>query len=252
VRGAVVAIVAAALLALSPGEALARGKSCREVSDVVGYEHCRRYGAGWSEEKSAAISLELSLGAVFLDPRGRTMVGSFGKRDPSSFRYRGDLVGHSLGVGNLGLRVGYAFTSWAYAGFDFELGMGQNSLPHAHDAGFDVAPTSGTLNSFGLGGGLYGGLRVPIGFVSLRLETLFGGRAIMAGQTTTSEAMVRRGATVSLSTWTIEPRLWLDIWADPWLTLSGFGGLDALHPADRVGGVALGFHGDAYDGAFLW
>ncbi len=253
-RPRTIAIVTASvcLAAACPGRAFARGKSCTEVSDVVGYEHCRRYGVGWSEEKAAPVSLELSLGAFFLDPRHRTMSGGFGKYAHGSFDYSGDLVGHSLAVGDLGIRMNVTFAPWAYAGWEIDVGGGSNSLPRTHAGGYDLAPTEGGLNSFGFGGGLFGGLRVPLGFVSLRLETLFGGRTILMGQEATNANGVPRSASVSLSQWTIEPRASFDIWVEPWLTLSPFGGVNALHYVDHFGGVAIGFHGKAYDGAFLW
>lgn len=249
--------VAMAALALSmvvafPSAAFARGKSCHEVSDIVGFEHCTRYGNGWALERSAPFAFELTLGGDWLDTVPRTLQGSFGKNQKGSFQYPGGLVGHSLGVGTLGMRFDGYFVPWAYAGIELDFGVGSNSLPRTSAGGYSIAPSDGQVNSFGFGGGLFGGLRVPLGYLSLRLESLFGGRAIMAGQAAQMPPAAPRDATVSLSAWSIEPRAFLDVWVEPWMTLSGFGGVNALHYQDHFGGVAIGFHGRSYDGAFLW
>src|SRR5689334_23130804 len=92
------------LVAASKGAAASR-KGCHEVSDVVGYERCTRYGAGWSVEKAPPLALELVVEVSRLDPRGHTMSGNFGKGQSGMFTYPGDAVGHALEMVGLGPRI---------------------------------------------------------------------------------------------------------------------------------------------------
>ncbi len=234
-----------------PREAFA-SRGCREVSDVVGYEHCTRYGFGWAEEHSAPILLELSLGPTFLDTKNRTMSGSFGKNQKGSFEYPGSRVGHGVSDRSLGLRIGAPFVPWAYAGFELGFGGGSNKLPATTTSEYSVSASTSGINGFAFHGGAYGGLRAPLGYLSIRVETLFGGHMIGTSQIARDAKGSSRSATVNVATWVIEPRVYADVWVAPWMTLSVFGGINAVHFADKTAGLSIGFHGRNYDGAFLW
>jgi hypothetical protein len=181
------------------------------------------------------------------------MSGSFGKNAPGSFKYSGNEVGHSLYAVPLSMRIGIPFVPWAYAGMELQFGLGGNRLPATEANNYVISESSGNpATSVEFGGGLYGGLRAPLGYLSLRAEAFLGGRTISTSQVARSYLEGSRSASVSLDTWVIEPRVFLDIWVAPWMTLSGFGGMNVLHFSDHNGGLVLGFHGSHYDGAFLW
>jgi hypothetical protein len=205
-----------------------------------------------AKHKGPAVLFEASLGAMFLDPRNRTLNGSFGRYESSSFSYSGNLVGHALSVGTLGLRLETPFNEWLYAGIEADLGFGGTSLPGSDMDGYSIEDTRGASLSLGGAGLLFMGLRVPLGYVSMRFESAFGVRAIATRQTTVDPYGYERAAMVGLTVWSVEPHALFDIWLTPRVTLSGFGGINAFHYVDRFGGIALGFHGQKYDGGFLW
>lgn len=225
-------------------------KACVETSHVVGYSSCRRYGRGWTLESAVPFTFELTLGASFMDTSTRTMRGSFGKKSKDAFAYPGSVIGHSLGVATLGTRFLFPFVSWFYAGFALELGAGGNTLPRTNAGPYWISSTAGWVNSFGFAGGAFAGVRVPLGYVAFRLETTIGGRAIWVSQRAAPLPKTPEPATVSIETGAIEPRAFVDLWAAPWLTTSGFVGFDALHPRDFLVGMSLGFHARSYDGGF--
>lgn len=250
-RRAASAMVALVALAWS-SSAAARGKGCVEVSDVVGYEHCTRYGGTWSVEKSFPIVAELAVSRWSLDPRGITLRGNFGKHEPGTFEYSGDLALSQAVLWGGDLRfTGYP-TGPFYLGIQVGGAGGHLALPSVSASGYRVDASSGAVNAFGMDGGLLLGFRVPIGFLSARLETMLGGRVVLAGQDATSGEYGTRGATVSAGRGVVEQRLLLDAWIGPRTTLSAFGGIDVTHVEDRVLGLAIGLHGRSFDGAFFW
>jgi hypothetical protein len=240
-----------ATLALA-GAAEARGKSCVEVSDVVGYQHCSRYGRAWSLESSFPISAEFSLSRWTLDPRGVTMRGNFGKNQTGTFEYSGDLALSPATLWGGEVRITGAPFPWLYIGGALGGAGGQIALPSVHTLGYDVSATSSGVNAAGLLGGLLVGLRVPASIFSVRVEALLGGRVMLATQDARDVEHGLRTATVSAGRGVIEPHLLFDYWLTPNATLTAWGGFDAAHLQDRVFGVMIGAHGRAFDGAYLW
>ena len=252
--GSVKALVAASALgALAvPTRAYARG--CSERSDIVGYEHCRRYGDSWAAERAIGIMVETSISYAWLDPRGRTISGDFGKGQTGTYGYSGNLVGHNMSGLPWTVRIGYAFLPWLYAGGEGEIGAASDHMPGTTSNGYAISPAGGGINAWTAGGGAYGGLRLPLTYISLRAETLFGGRFIGVSQDARSLASTTvRSASSSLGVGIIEPRFFVDFWVDPMVTVSLYGGFNALHTGDRIGGLMIGLHGRNYDGSFaLW
>jgi hypothetical protein len=241
------------LLALAfPAPAYARG--CSEKSDIVGYERCRRYGDTWAVEHSVGLMVETSISYAWLDPRGRNISGDLGKGQTGRYSYAGSLVGHNMSALPWTLRLGYAFRPWLYAGGEGEFGAGSDRLPATTSNGYAISPSSTGINTFSVGGGAYVGLRLPLSYVALRAETLFGGRYIEVNQNVRALASSTvQSASSSLGVGLIEPRFFIDFWVDPAATVSLYGGFNGLHTGDRIGGLMIGLHGRHYDGGFgLW
>jgi hypothetical protein len=242
----VVAGLVIAAVGLIAGDASARG--CREVSDVVGLERCRIFGGRWAREATLPLVFELTHGLVFIDPKRRTIEGNFGKGRSGSFSYPGGLVGHDLSAWVEGMRLSYAFQPWIYAGLEMALGPGIVTLPAVRTSTGPTYRASG-LDAMAMRGGLVTGLRLPLGFVSLRGEAFFGADALDISQTATRQGVAQRGM-VHLDSWRIEPRFAFDVWATPWMTLSAYGGFDTVHLGDHLGGLSVAFHGRNYDDGF--
>lgn len=225
---------------------------CREVSDIVGYERCTAYGAGWSVERTSPIRIDFGLHYLALAPRGRTLEGSFGTREPGAFRYSGDDVQGPLAALMLELRPSIFVVSGLYVGYELGAGAGHAALPGTTTSGgWRVGASSAAVNLFALNFGGVAGYRIPAGSVSIRLESMLGLRIISASQTAASDAYPsRREASVTLFTWAVEPRIALDVWVSPSITLAAFAGVNALGLGDRSIGLALGVHSRTYDGAW--
>jgi hypothetical protein len=236
------------VVAAAPHVAEARG--CSESSEIVGYHRCTRFGDTWSTEAGIGFEAEIGIGYMTLDPSGRTISGTFGKGQAGSYDYAGALVGHGMSALPLNIRFGYAITAWLYAGAEMDIGAGADRLPATETKGYSVAASSHGINAFGMGGGAYAGLRLPLSYFALRGETLFGGRAIGVNQTATGGGFGARPATSTVATGVVEPRFFADFWIAPYATMSIYAGFDALKLKDRVGGLMIGIHGKAYNGGF--
>ncbi len=231
---------------------IAEARGCSEVSDIVGYSKCRRYGDGWASERETGLIFETSISYAWLDPRGRTLKGDFSKNSASGYAYPGELVGHNMSGLPWTLRLGYAIFPWFYAGAEGEIGAASNRLPGTSANGFAIFPSSTGINSFIGGGGGYVGLRLPLSYIAIRAETLFGARVIGVNQDTRSLGGSTEGsATTSLATGLVEPRFFADFWIQRDVTVSLYGGFNALDVGDRIGGLMFGFHDRSYDGGFL-
>jgi hypothetical protein len=194
--------------------------------------------------------VELTLGPSFLDPKGRTVRGSWYLDTEKSFSYSGNLIHHDLDWVNFGMRVTFAISTMSYVGFELGLGPGASSVWVINPQETKLVPSDGAAGILGYGGGLITGFRLPLGHLSLRAETLFGGQGVLAA--TNAANGVARSESLVVQSWRIEPRAFLDIWATPTVTMSGFVGINALHSGDHVGGLAIGLHANRFDGTFLW
>src|SRR5262249_10330412 len=157
----------------------------------------------------------LELGGEYaeLATRGRMLSGRFGKGQPGSFEYPGELAPDHLAVALGQMRIAVAFLPWLYGGFGMAIRGGDNELPSVQTSdGYRVFRSPDGVNSWGFSGGGVAGLRAPLGYASVRVETLLGGRVISVSQAAMSrDYPASRNASVSLATWLVEPRVHLDL-----------------------------------------
>jgi hypothetical protein len=236
------AVAVAAVLLVVPWSETAFAKGCEEVSDVVGYERCSRFGETWRADRLPPLVMSLELEQLRFDPRGRTFDVGKDQRTVGSFG------GNALGASSLqtfGAAVRIDGYVWGplYLGVRMSFGLGRNDVRDvAPDGGISGGSRSPLVSSFSTDGIV--GVRVPLGRVSLRLESLGGGTVVAFG--------VDQGH-ASAKAWTIEPRAVVDVWATPIITMSVYGGANLLDPNDRSMGLLLGLHSRSFDGAFaLW
>jgi hypothetical protein len=247
-------VVLAAVLLCMLASRTAHARGCSEVSDIVGYEKCNRFGDGWSLDRRPPLFFGFTLQHSLFDPNGVTFQQEKGKgvtlgNDPSLPHFDGG----SLGVGGLeafgfDLRIGGYFLGPLYTGIDFGVGFGHNRLGVVSSNGTTFIPSNSTFNTneSTIGGLL--GVRLPLGRLSLRLEELGALRTAEIWEETPAGEL-RMGAFRGV----LETRALVDVWATPNLTLSVYGGTNALDTQEQSMGLAIEYHGRSFDGAFsLW
>ncbi len=240
-----------AALAFCPKTAHARG--CTEVSDIVGYEKCHRFGDGWAVEHRLPIAVALSLPYQTFDPNSTTFDFSKGKHDPDSFSLPGERLGAtSLGGVGFNLRLEAFVWSWIYVGVEWGLAFGHNQVADfsapVKNAPAQFSGSDAAVNTVMFHAGAFAGLRIPLGRISLRLEGLGGANTATVNLHSSQGDYLANAARGSLM-----PRAIVDVWASPNVTMSVFGGFNALDTQERTLGVMLELHMRSFDGAFsLW
>ena len=213
-------VVVLAALALAASRADAKG--CREVSDVVGFEHCKSFGA-WSPDDPGAITLWVELGGLteqFVAPdsggANHTMIGF-----------------------TIPMRVLYGIRRWLYVGG--ELGIGDIFDAQALAPGPMPVTTSVfvTLHAiagvhtrvwrFGLGTELAGGLRAHDASTCIDKACSAG---MDVGQT-------RAG---------IDARLRVDYFVTDMFSIGATIGNGVFEPSDHEVMLVFGVHARAIDG----
>ena len=233
-----------AFLALALSSPMARARGCHEVSDIVGYEHCTRFGGQWAVDGLPRIFVGLELIHSEMALRGRS-VDAYVTSGTSTATFDGSALGvRSFSTTGGKVRIGGYLFGPLYAGVGLGVGLGTNRF-ESFQVNRTLLTSSGGINT---GGEVWSGLlgvRVPLGRLSLRVE----------GDVSWVPFCVS-GANggVCLTPGVLEPRAALDVWATPHLTMSLFGGIDALHPNEpSTLGISMEFHTRSFDGAFaLW
>ena len=149
-------------------------------------------------------------------------------------------LGARVGMVGGGLRVPMFLTKHMYTGFEVGLAGGETEKVALEPS---AAPTSGGILNLHFGG-LLGMRFVQRPTWQLRGEAILAARAIFVGaadSSQTSNEAYRNWATL------VEPRLRLDVWVLPTVSVSAWGGADVAHPGDWVAGLALGLHARSFD-----
>ncbi len=239
----------AAITALVAPALAHAGSSCHEVSDIVGYEQCTRFGASWANERRPPFTLAFGVRTFMFSPLGHTFSAKTTKNGPEVYSFEGDILGTKpLIASGFGWQItGYAWRN-VYLGVESSWAFGKNGGYAFQANGYDVEP-SGWLDTFAFAGGLLMGARIPLGKLSLRPEMLVGGRVLSLSQQATLAGEAKK-ATATTAAWALEPRLALDMWVLPWMTVSAFAGKDLRDPRSLSFGLMIVGHVRAYDGAF--
>lgn len=243
-----VALAAGALVFCAlEGTAAARG--CSEVSDVVGYERCHRYGDGWAVERRLPLGLALELPYARFDPNGIDFGFDKGKGSPT-FEIPGRTLGADvLATAGFVVRVEGFVWKWLYLGVEFGLGLGHNEITPftatVGDTSSTFVASGSVVNTTLIHAGLFAGVRVPLGRFSVRLEAFAGGNLVNLDVDAGKDGYTGLGARGDVG-----PRAVLDFWASPNFTIGAYGAFDALDTNEQTMGLVLELHVRSFDGAF--
>ena len=90
-------------------------------------------------------------------------------------------------------------------------------------------------------------MRLPLGWVSFRLEALFGGSSLSISQ---HSALGDYTSTAGHGL--IEPHVFVDVWTTPSVTLSAYAGANVFDTKEHTAGLVLEWHGRSFDGQFAF
>ncbi len=248
-----VVLIVSACCATLAFESLAQAKGCVEVSDIVGYEKCHRFGDGWAVERRWPIGLALTFPYQTFDPNGLDFSFQQGKNDPNKFSLPGDKLGSTaFGTAGFNIRMEGFIWSWIYIGVEWGLGFGHNQISDfsamVGNTPQNFTGSDAAVNTVLFHGGGFAGLRIPLGRVSLRLEGFAGGNMASINAHSTVGDYSGSGGRGALM-----PRAAVDLWPSPNVTFSVYGGVNAIDTRERTLGLMLEYHVRSFDGAFaLW
>lgn len=221
---------------------------CVEQSDVVGERVCGRFGDRWSVERTFPISIGFGLWTSHVEPRGRTWRATPEKESSSSVGVAGSAMGiRAIDAVGFDLRILAHPSPHSYVGFDQALAFGAVDSAVAPTGSYAFRDTR-SLDYVHARSSVVVGVRVPLGRLALRAETLLGVDIVgLSLEVQKGQGEWKRGSLNSISL-LIEPRLACELWTGPWSTVSVWGGTNFVHPNDRSMGVSFAIHGRAFDG----
>lgn len=131
-------------------------------------------------------------------------------------------------------------TPWLYGGLDLRAAWGDAPAATFAFAGGQMATwdSAWLVTMAGVAGA-----RIPLGRISLRGEVVAGLHGASLGNSSTS-------MTASTVAPLVEPRVAADLWLSPWWALEATAGANALDRSERMFGVGLALHLQAFDGRF--
>lgn len=179
-------------------------------------------------------------------PSGAAFDGNV-ESSPLAYHFSGNALGPSA-VETYGLELGALWfpTPYTYVGPAVAFGFGYSGATPAVAGGLSLQPR-GTLNASITDLGLVAGLRLPLGVFSLRADVLAGGQWISIDQYVQSGSSSLT-ATASSTVLLVEPRVSLDLWANPYFTVSAVAAMPNFDERALSGGLMLAGHFRAFDG----
>ncbi len=192
---------------------------CRDTTDVVGYQHCARFGEWSAAATDTQLVFEVGLGL-------RRITALRIDRNASARTSVPDAPGDvSDVIATSSFRV-TGVKSGVYAGLEVEIG---DLSRRAYRYG-GVVQTGGVL-----------GVRGSFGRLELGAEAALAERIV---RTTDVEHVTPPTMTGPV----IELRAKVNVWVSPWLTLGGEFGAGLLDRSEWVGAIMFGFHTRAFGG----
>jgi hypothetical protein len=229
-----------------PGGESSTDSGCSEVSDVVGRQRCGHFGSTWAGRAGLpAVTTEVG----FFTRRLRTGFGARGvmDHDTASFAYRVAAEDELATAAGGALRIAMALPAHLYIGADLEVG----SLVSGTGADVEMSgsvvpmPVMEARRKIYVGAGAVAGVRAHLGPAALSAELVAGARDVSLSVESRHGACILHDTHHRTSVFA-EPRVRVDVWLSPWLTIAGFAGSE-LDGASRMIGASLAFHLRAYD-----
>ncbi len=227
------------------GDDSSSGSGCAEVSDVVGRQLCGRFGEGWSERTHLpALAVEAGFFTHQLDA-GFAAAGVM-EHDTGSFAYRVATESDRATAAGAALRLALALPAPLYVGADLELGgLVSDTGADVEMTGGGAGPSMAAHRTLYVGAGGVAGVRGQLGRAGLAAEVVAGVRDVSLSVESQHGACIT-SETHHLTAAFVEPRVRVDVWLTPWITIAGFAGSE-LDGDSKMVGASLAFHLRAFD-----
>ncbi len=235
----------------SGSDASAAGSSCSEVSDVVGHQRCGHFGASWA---GAARRPPITTEIGFFARRLHAGFGASGvmEHDTGSFAYQVLPEDDGRTAAGAALRLAMVLPGHLYVGTDFEIGglvSGASvgvEMSAAGDGGAGGSTPSMTADqTLYLAAGGVAGVRGRLGPLVLAAEAVAGVRDVSLSVDSRHGACILSDTHHRVAGF-IEPRVKIDVWLSPWITIAGFAGTELDGKSGMVG-TSVAFHMRAFD-----
>lgn len=221
--------------------------SCVEVSGVVGRQQCGRFGT-WDVTNWPRLRISFGLSSHTFAPGSLTYRGTASHDDSITYIVTGEdayAVDSSATAFAFDLRLTGSVTRHIYTGVEGSLGgagLADTRIMES-PAGLKVEPAGGAVY---LAGGAVLGVGLPLGNVVAKAEVFAGYRAIGVPVTTRHDDCVDE-STAFAGDWVAQPRVSLEYWSRPWMTLGAWLGADTFGAEATSGGIFMRHHTRAFD-----
>lgn len=220
----------------TPGVTRALG-GCNDERRWQTTQDCWQHPYDWEIQIPTRLRGEIGMGYHHLDPT-RFKYWRSGARAVNSA-----LLGDRIDAGTFDMRLtGFATRALYWGG---ELGFGFGTAPRVA-----IEPAPSTIITAGpsvhiVSGGVVGLSTRREGRFSARAELLGGGRFLAI--TSRDAATDKQASSYLAASWIAEPRVAIEMWARPDLSLSLWAGADVLHLGDVSSGLSLVMHTRSFD-----
>lgn len=229
----------------SPGES-SSGDSCAEVSDVVGHQQCARFGDAWSRRaRHPALSAEVGLFSRVLDS-GFSASGTM-EHDTATVAYSAAPDTDRSTAAGASLRLALALPAHIYVGADLEIGglVSGTGAEVQMDPASEAAAAMSASRRLYVGAGGVAGVRGRLGPTALSAELVAGVRDVSMSVDSQLGACVLSETHHRVAAFA-EPRVRVDLWITPWVSIAAFAGSDVTGNSRMLGGN-VAFHLRAFD-----
>jgi hypothetical protein len=154
----------------------------------------------------------------------------------------GDLAEPSVFAAGFNLRMTVGLGRWFLLGTELDISSGGS--PEGEVTHGDQSLTAGDVSA--LTGGVIFGVALPVGPLRFRGELFAGGQGIDVTATSVLGDCVSETSAI-LTRWVIEPRIGIELFLTPSLSVDLWGGADVVNPGNLAGGLRLNLHARGYD-----
>jgi hypothetical protein len=248
-------VIRALLIVITTTHVAAASSHCREVSPIVGRQHCSKFGRGWATERlMGMLGFELVTTLDHVQLGSPTDSGTVATPTMSSTFHSQLAPGAPHSMWALGGRFWFGYRG-EHLTLGLEFGASATVVGPTTSTQVGDMPALESRSADLLDLGARFGVHTRVGPFALGALVLVGPRFIemtemLPGAYTTCDGANGRdcGRVLTDTQLVVAPRLRVDYWLTPILTFGASVGFDVIHGSESVA-LSFTFHGNAFDGS---